>query len=201
MFGSKKEVPLILVGLLLYPCGLFGKGTYVEYSTFRQWVNLVSEVESLEVCGLTAAAHSLWAVKQLRVPRTTFLQFDFSGTGRKDWIVQLHQAKSSRPCDYVLIVDKDKGKWIRAFFREIRPDKAERWTLLWNSHRRAIGIDIGKHRRRTAPAEMSWSEGKRWSKPGFVVEDAFIDSWIEWNKEKQHYEYKSSSGEWWEIEQ
>ena len=49
---------------------------------------------------------------------------------------------------------------------------------------------------------MSWSEDKKWSKPGFVVDDALIDSRIEWDQEQQRYEYrKSDKAEWWEIEQ
>ena len=37
---------------------------------------------------------------------------------------------------------------------------------------------------------MIWSEGKKWSNPGFVVEDALIDTWIEWDKEQQRYDTK-----------
>ena len=191
-----------LVGLLLWPSWLLGEGPYVDYSTFRQWVQLVPEVRSLEVCGLTDAAHKLWAREQLRVPATTFMQGDFSGIGRTDWIVQLHQPTSNKPCDYLLIVNHDKGFWERLFFKEIRPNKEQGWTPLWYSIKRIIAIDVGEHRRRSAPAEMFWSEDKVWSKPGFVVVDALIDTWIEWDKEQQRYEYKKGDpAEWWEIEQ
>jgi hypothetical protein len=154
------------------------------------------------VCGLTDAAHKLWAQEQLRVPATTFMQGDFSGIGRTDWIVQLHQPTSNKPCDYLLIVNHDRGSWERLFFREIRTNKEQGWAPLWYSMKRIIAIDVGEHRRRSAPAEMFWSEDKMWSKPGFVVEDALIDTWIAWDKEQQRYEYKQGDrGEWWEIEQ
>jgi hypothetical protein len=192
----------ILVGLLLCPSWLFGKGPYVDYSTFQQWVELVPEVQSPEVCGLTDAAHRLWSQEQLRVPETTFIQGDFSATGRADWIVRLHRPMSTRACDYVLIVNHSKGFWERLFLIEIQPTGGEGWTPLWYSKRRAIAIDVGQHRRRTAPAELFWSEDKKWSKPGFVVDDALIDTWIEWDKEQQRYEYRKIDGaEWWEIEQ
>jgi len=48
---------------------------------------------------------------------------------------------------------------------------------------------------------MFWSEGRAWSKPGFVVEDALIDTWIAWDKEQQRYVLKVDRAEWWEIEQ
>lgn len=199
---NENSKAFVLIGLLLYPSWLLGEGPYVDYSTFRQWVQLVPEVGSLEVCGLTDAAHKLWAQKQLRVPATTFTQGDFSGTGRTDWIVQLHHSTSNRSCDYLLIVNHDKGSWEQLFFREIRPNKEQGWTPLWYSKKRIIAIDVGEHRRRSAPAEMFWSEGKVWSKPGFVVEDALIDTWIEWDKGRQRYEYKKGDrAEWWEIEQ
>jgi hypothetical protein len=87
------------------------------------------------------------------------------------------------------------------FFREIRTNIEQRWAPLWYSKKRVIAIDVGEHRRRSAPAEMSWSEGRVWSRPGFVVEDALIDTWIAWDKEQQRYEYKKGDrGEWWEIE-
>jgi hypothetical protein len=192
----------MLVGLVLCPCALFGKGPYVEYSTFQQWVHLVPEAQSLEVCGLTAAAHALWAQNQLRVPEIAFMQGDFSATGRIDWIVQLHQPNSIRSCDYLLIVSHSTGSWERLFLKEVRPTKGEGWTPLWYSTRRAIAIDIGEHRRRSAPARMFWSEGQKWSDPGFVVDDASIDTWIEWDKEQKKYESrKSDNAEWWEIEQ
>ncbi|HEV8552018.1 MAG TPA: hypothetical protein VGR65_01340 [Casimicrobiaceae bacterium] len=191
----------VLVGLFLCPSWLLAEGPYVDYSTFRQWVQLVPEVQSLEVCGLTDAAHKLWAQERLRVPATTFLQGDFSGIGRRDWIVQLHQSTSNQPCDYLLIVSHDKGSWDQLFFREIRTNIEQRWAPLWYSKKRVIAIDVGEHRRRSAPAEMSWSEGRVWSRPGFVVEDALIDTWIAWDKEQQRYEYKKGDrGEWWEIE-
>jgi hypothetical protein len=104
---NENSKAFVLIGLLLYPSWLLGEGPYVDYSTFRQWVQLVPEVGSLEVCGLTDAAHKLWAQKQLRVPATTFMQGDFSGTGRTDWIVQLHRSTSNRSCDYLLIVNHD----------------------------------------------------------------------------------------------
>jgi hypothetical protein len=199
---NESSKAFVLVGLLLCPSWLLGQGPYVDYSTFRQWVQLVPEVQSLEVCGLTDAAHKLWAQEQLRVPATTFMQGDFSGIGRTDWIVQLHQPTSNKPCDYLLIVNHDLGSWKRLFFREIRANKGQGWTPRWYSMQRIIAIDVGEHRRRSAPAEMFWSEGKVWSKPGFVVEDALIDTWIEWDKEQQRYEYKKGDpGEWWEIEQ
>jgi hypothetical protein len=199
---NESSKAFVLVGLLLCPSWLLGEGPYVDYSTFRQWVQLVPEVQSLEVCGLTDAAHKLWAQEQLRVPATTFMQGDFSGIGRTDWIVQLHQPTSNQPCDYLLIVNHDRGSWKRLFFREIRANKGQGWTPRWYSMQRIIAIDVGEHRRRSAPAEMFWSEGKVWSKPGFVVEDALIDTWIEWDKEQQRYEYKKGDpGEWWEIEQ
>jgi hypothetical protein len=192
----------VLVGFLLCPSSLLGEGPYVDYSTLKQWVQVVPEVQSLEVCGLTNAAHKLWAQEQLRVPATTFMQGDFSGVGRTDWIVQLHQSTSNQSCDYLLIVNHDKGSWEQLFFKEIRINKEQRWTPLWYSKKRAIAIDVGEHRRRSAPAEMFWSEGKVWSNPGFVVDDALIDTWIAWDKERQRYEYKKGDrGEWWEIEQ
>ena len=199
---NESSKAFVLVGLLLWPSWLLGEGPYVDYSTFRQWVQLVPEVQSLEVCGLTDAAHKLWAQEQLRVPATTFMQGDFSGIGRTDWIVQLHLPTSNEPCDYLLIVNHDRGSWVRLFFREIRPNREQGWTPLWYSMKRIIAIDVGEHRRRSAPAEMFWSEDKVWSKPGFVVEDALIDTWIEWDKEQQRYEYKKGDpGEWWEIKQ
>ena len=164
-------------------------------------MQLAPEIQSLEACSLTNAAHRLWAQKQLRVPETTFMQGDFSGTGRKDWIVQLHQPTSDRSCDYILIVTPHRGAWERLFFKEIPPNKTS-WAPLWFSKKRAVAIDSGEHRRRTAPAEMFWSEGKKWSKPGFVVDDALIDAWIEWDKEQKEYVYKKvEDPEWWEIEQ
>lgn len=192
---------IVLVGLLLCPSWLFAKGPYVDYPTFQQWVQLTLDVQSLEVCGLTDAAHNLWSQQQLRVPESTFTPGDYSGTGRKDWIVRLHQPTSTRPCDYVLIVTQDKGAVERLFFQKIPPNNLN-WATLWFSKKHAIAIDIGERRRRTAPAEMFWSETKKWSKPGFVVEDALIDTWIEWDKEKKTYVFKSiDSAEWWEIEQ
>jgi hypothetical protein len=114
---NENSKAFVLIGLLLYPSWLLGEGPYVDYSTFRQWVQLVPEVGSLEVCGLTDAAHKLWAQKQLRVPATTFMQGDFSGTGRTDWIVQLHRSTSNRSCDYLLIVNHDKGSWEQLFLQ------------------------------------------------------------------------------------
>ena len=200
--GARLLASSILVGLFLCPSWLLGKGPYVDYSTFQQWVQLVPEVQSPEVCGLTDAAHSLWSQEQLRVPDTTFMQGDLSGTGRRDWLVRLHRPTSKRSCDYVLIVNQSKGSWERLFFEEIRPVQGDDWTPTWHSKKRAIAIDIGEHRRRSAPAEMSWSTDRKWSKPGFIVDDALIDSWIEWDKEQQRYEYrKIDKAEWWEIEQ
>jgi hypothetical protein len=49
---------------------------------------------------------------------------------------------------------------------------------------------------------MFWSEGKRWSEPGFVVEDALIDTWIKWDRDKKKYVLKTvERPEWWEIDQ
>ena len=192
---------IILVGLLLWPSWALGKGPYVDYSAFHQWVQLAPEAQSLEVCGLTTAAHSLWSRKELRVPESTFMPADYSGTGRKDWIVQLHQPASDRPCDYILIVTGNNGAWERLFFKKIQPNKAS-WAPRWFSRKGAIAIDIAEHRRRTGAAEMFWSEGEKWSKPGFVVEDALIDTWIERDKEQKKYVFKNiESAEWWEIDQ
>ncbi len=198
---TENSKALVVVGLLLWPSWSLGEGPYVDYSTFQQWVRLMPEVQSLEVCGLTDAAHKLWAQDQLRVPATTFMQGDFGGIGITDWIVQLHQSTSNRPCDYLLIVSHNKDSWERLFFSEIRPNKVRGWTPLWYSKKRVIAIDVGEHRRRSAPAEMFWSEGRAWSKPGFVVEDALIDTWIAWDKEPQRYVQKVDRAEWWEIEQ
>ncbi len=126
---------------------------------------------------------------------------DYSGTGRRDWIVPLHQPTSDRPCDYVLIVTDKQPGYELLIFQKIQPGK-KNWAPLWFSKKRAIGIDIGEHRRRTGAAEMFWSEGEKRSKPGFVVTDALIDTWIEWDKEKKEYAFKNiQHAEWWEIDQ
>lgn len=191
----------VVAGLLLCPCLLLGNGLYVGYSTFQEWVQLAPEVLAPEACGLTSAAHNLWAQKQLRVPEATFMVGDFSGTGRMDWIVQLHQATSPRPCEFVLIVSHENDAWARLFFKEIRSDGAS-WSLVWFSKRRAIAIDGGERRRRSVSAEMHWSEEEKWSRPGYVVEDLRVRSWIEWDTAQKAYVYKSSEDpQWWEIEQ
>jgi hypothetical protein len=206
-FNSVTENLKIIFWLGLFFMGsssLFANGPYVDYSTFATWVSLVPEERSLEVCGLTRAAHDLWSQKQLRVPESTFIPGEYSGTGRKDWIVPLHQPKSNRPCDYVLIVTENAGIWERLFLKEIQPTKAN-WSTLWFSKKQVIGIDNGERRRRTGAAEMQWSEGhqgKKGGRSGFVVEDALIDTWIEWNKQKGKYNFKKiNAAEWWEIDQ
>ncbi len=135
---TENSKAFVVVGLLLWPSWSLGEGPYVAYSTFQQWVRLMPEVQSLEVCGLTDAAHKLWAQDQLRVPATTFMQGDFGGIGITDWIVQLHQSTSSRPCDYLLIVSHNKDSWEQLFFSEIRPNKVQGWMPLWYSKKRVI---------------------------------------------------------------
>lgn len=191
-----------LMCLLLAPSALLVKGRYVAYTSYQEWLSLVPEEQSLQICGLTKDGHSLWAQGQLRVPEEMFLRGNFSGTGRNDWFVRLHQSTSeTAPCDYVLIVAQTNGVWQRLFFEKIAPTGAS-WEPVWSSQRDSIGIDVGQRRRRSAPAQMTWSDGTQSFKAGYVVEDAFINAWIEWNKDKKIYEYKRvDSGEWWEIEQ
>ena len=145
---------IVLLVVLMVPSIVIGKASYVEYSTFEKWLKLTPEFQSLEVCGLTETAHNLWADQQLKIPESTFMRGDFSETGRRDWIIQLHQPASQRPCDNVLIVSYDQGVWQRLFFEEIRPGQNESWVPLWNSERNAIGIDINQHRRRSRPAQL-----------------------------------------------
>ena len=191
-----------LICLLLVPSALWGKGPYVAYKTYQEWLSLVPGEQSLQICGLTKDGHSLWAQGQLRVPEEMFLRGNFSGTERTDWFVRFHQLTLElSSCDYILIVGQTNGVWQRLFFGRIAPTGAS-WEPLWSSQRNSIGVDVGQHRRRSAPAQMGWSNGKQWSKAGYLVEDAFISTWIEWNRDKKIYEYKRvDSGEWWEIEQ
>ncbi|MGH9196186.1 MAG: hypothetical protein ACRD1T_10650 [Acidimicrobiia bacterium] len=139
--------------------------------------------------------------QKMRVPETMFMRGNFSGTGRTDWVVQLYEpASESAACDYVLIVSDNKGIWERFFFGKIHLNEA--WRLLWYSKRRALAIDVGERRRRSAPAQMFWSDGSESFQAGFVVEDALIKSWLEWDQEQKRYVQKDSdSAEWWEIEQ
>lgn len=53
---------------------------------------------------------------------------------------------------------------------------------------------------------MSWSAEDQFSKrsatPGFVVDDALIDTWIEWNEGQNKFVFKNiENAEWWEIDQ
>ena len=178
------------------------KEPYVAYTTYQEWLNLVPKEQSLRICGLTSAAHSLWAQGQLRVPEEMFLRGNFSGTGRTDWLVLLRSVTSeTAPCEYVLIVAPTDAGWQKLFFDRITPT-GSRWEPLWSSQRKAIGLDVGQRRRRSAPAHMTWSDGTQSFTAGYVVEDAFISAWIAWNDDKRIYEYKQrESGEWWEIEQ
>ncbi|MGH8630061.1 MAG: hypothetical protein ACREU7_04745, partial [Burkholderiales bacterium] len=145
-------------GVLLSPACCWGQGAYVEYSTFREWIRSIPEAKALGVCSLTETAHRLWMQQKMRVPETMFMRGNFSGTGRTDWVVQLYEpASESAACDYVLIVSRSKGFWERFFFGKIHLNQVG--GLLWYSKRRALAIDIGERRRRSAPAQMFWSDG------------------------------------------
>lgn len=197
-----KSAQIALMWLLLVPSALLARGPYVAHATYQEWLRLLAEERSLQICGLTTEAHRLWAQGQLRLPEEMFLRGDLSGTGRTDWLVRLRSPTSeTAPCDYVLIVAQTDAGWQRLFFDEVAPAGSS-WEPLWSSQRKAIGLDVGQRRRRSAPAQMTWSDGTRWFKAGYVVEDAFISARIEWNGHKGTYEYKQvESGEWWEIEQ
>jgi hypothetical protein len=192
---------VMIVGLV--PSALRAEGPYLDYSTFSQWMSLAPEYTDVRVCGLTSAAHSLWAEDQLRVPESTFLVGNFTGTGRRDWIVPLYNGKSKRACDLLLIVRQTKRGWRREFLYRT-PDQYDAWSPRWFAKRRSIAVDRGERRRRTAAAILSKGgdrdEGR--GSMGFVVEDARVRHSILWNAEKRRYEVRTgASDEWWEIEQ
>jgi hypothetical protein len=80
---------------------------FVEYQTFAQWQALVPELNGARYCGLTEAAHEMWARGDLRMPREGFVHVDLAGSGQDQWAIPLRPRFGPEACNSLLLAMPD----------------------------------------------------------------------------------------------
>lgn len=202
--SSPQGLCAILLALpIAVPEGALPQKDYLEYHTFQQWRSLIPELREARVCGLTIAGHRLWANGQLRMPAERFVHGEFRKEGIVDWAVELSSGPDTAPCRHLLVVTHEAGAWRRLLLLPIELEAGTAgFTVIWSPQARALGIDFGHRKRLTAPATMTWQDGRVVkAKAGYVIERRLIRQRCSWSPEDRRFECLSLAiPEDWDLE-
>jgi hypothetical protein len=136
---------------------------YLEFDTLRTWRGFVPEAGAARLCGLTDAAHALWARGQLRIPLSPGAVVAVPLMPDQElWAVLLEVGAEPVPCDGLLVLARRGPTWQRLLWQRLQLDPGVVPTgVLWDGTRAAVLVDTGERTRLTAPATLRWEAGPR----------------------------------------